>query len=124
MAGTQTQLEFLPEHSTDFVFSVLAEEWGFVGCVLVLGVYFFFIARLLQLVSTCKDLFQLFVCFGFASLIGFHTIVNSGMVVGILPVVGITLPMFSYGGSSLITMLLGLGIILGIGMRRFAFTAR
>lgn len=124
LAGTQTQLEFLPEHSTDFVFSVLAEEWGFVGCFFVLGVYFFFVVRLLQLVATCKDIFQIFVCFGFASLIGFHTVVNSGMVVGIMPVVGITLPMFSYGGSSLITMLIGLGVVLGIGMRRFAFTAR
>jgi rod shape determining protein RodA len=124
LEGTQTQLEFLPEHSTDFVFSVLAEEWGFFGCFVVLGVYFFFVARLLQLVSTCKDIFQIFVCFGFASLIGFHTVVNSGMVVGIMPVVGITLPMFSYGGSSLITMLIGLGIVLGVGMRRFAFTAR
>ncbi len=123
LAGTQTQLEFLPEHSTDFVFSVLAEEWGFVGCIVVLAVYFFFVARLLQLVAGCKELYQLFVCFGFASLIGFHTVINSGMVVGLFPVVGITLPMFSYGGSSLITMLIGLGLMLGIGMRRFAFSA-
>ena len=117
--GTQSQLEFLPEHTTDFVFSVLAEEWGFVGCVFVLGLYCLLFMKILSVVSKSKDIFSALVAFGIGSQIFFHTIVNVGMVVGILPVVGIPLPLFSYGGSSVLSVLFSLGIVIGISIRRW-----
>ncbi|MCL4136584.1 UNVERIFIED_CONTAM: hypothetical protein GTU68_015950 [Idotea baltica] len=119
--GTQTQLEFLPEHTTDFVFSVLAEEWGFFGSVLVLSLYFFLIYRILRISLKSKDLFSALVYFGISMLIFFHVFVNIGMVIGILPVVGLPLPLFSYGGSSLMVNLAALGIVLGMDMRRLIF---
>lgn len=121
LKGTQTQLEFLPEHTTDFIFSVLAEEWGFMGCIVVLLAYFFFLFRILRVVLKSKDVFSSLVSFGIASLIFFHAAVNMGMVVGMLPVVGIPLPLFSYGGSSVLSTMFGVGIVLGISMRRFAY---
>jgi rod shape determining protein RodA len=117
--GTQSQLEFLPEHTTDFVFSVLAEEWGFVGCVFILGLYCLLFIKILRVVSRSKDLFSALVAFGIGSQIFFHTVVNVGMVVGILPVVGIPLPLFSYGGSSVLSVLFSLGIVIGISIRRW-----
>jgi rod shape determining protein RodA len=123
LKGTQTQLEFLPEHTTDFIFSVLAEEWGFVGCVMILLLYFSFLYRLALVVLRSKDFFTCLVSFGVAGLIFFHTVVNVGMVVGILPVVGITMPLFSYGGSSLLSFMILVGVSLGISMRRFTFMA-
>jgi rod shape determining protein RodA len=121
MRGTQTQLEFLPEHTTDFVFSVLAEEWGFFGCILVISLYLALIYRLLRVTAKTKDLFLSLVAFGIASAFGVNAIINISMVIGILPVVGIPLPMFSYGGSAMLAMMFGLGIALGISMRRLSF---
>lgn len=117
--GTQSQLEFLPEHTTDFVFSVLAEEWGFVGCIFILGLYCLLFIKILRIVSKSKDIFSALVAFGIGSQIFFHTIVNVGMVVGVLPVVGIPLPLFSYGGSSVLSVLFSLGIVVGISIRRW-----
>ncbi|MDZ4786263.1 MAG: rod shape-determining protein RodA [bacterium] len=119
--GTQAQLEFLPEHTTDFVFSVLAEEWGFLGSVIVLGLYFFFMVSLLSIISKSRDIFASFIVVGVSSLFFFHIIVNIGMVIGILPVVGITLPLFSYGGSSVLVSMFCIGIVLGISMRKYQF---
>lgn len=119
--GTQTQLQFLPEHTTDFIFSVLAEEWGFLGCAVVLGAYLFLLGRLLFVVYRGKDLFTSLIVLGLASLIFVHVFVNIGMVIGILPVVGIPLTLFSYGGSAMVSALLGLGIALGISMRRYQY---
>jgi rod shape determining protein RodA len=119
--GTQTQLEFLPEHTTDFIFSVLAEEWGFVGCMTVVLVYFAFLMRMLRVVQRSKDLFQALVAFGVTAWFFFHVFINIGMVVGILPVVGIPLPLFSYGGSALLSGLFGIGIVLGLAMRRLTY---
>ncbi|MBN8548421.1 MAG: rod shape-determining protein RodA [Deltaproteobacteria bacterium] len=124
MNGTQTQLEFLPEHTTDFVFSVLAEEWGFVGCVAVLSLYFLFIFRLLRVVSRSKDLFAALVVFGIGSWFFLHVTINIGMVVGILPVVGIPLPLFSYGGSAVLSSMFSIGLALGFGMRRLYYVGR
>jgi rod shape determining protein RodA len=124
MQGTQTQLEFLPEHTTDFVFSVLAEEWGFLGSVLVISVYFVFLSKLLTVVGRSKDLFSGMVCFGIAALILVHTVINIGMVVGILPVVGLPLPLFSYGGSSVLSCMFAIGIVLGLDMRRLFLIGR
>ncbi len=122
MEGTQTQLEFLPEHTTDFVFSVLAEEWGFLGCITVLGLYLAFLYRMLQIAARSKDLFSAMVVLGIVAMIFIHTTVNVGMVIGLLPVVGIPLPLFSHGGSGLLSVLFSIGLVLGIDMRRFMFS--
>lgn len=122
LKGTQSQLEFLPEHTTDFVFSVLAEEWGFLGSTFVLSMYLLLLLLMLRVVLRSRDFFSSLVVFGIATLFFFHTIVNIGMVIGVLPVVGLTLPLFSYGGSSLLVFMFALGIVLGMGMRRYQFT--
>jgi rod shape determining protein RodA len=121
--GTQSQFEFLPEHTTDFVFSVLAEEWGFVGTIVVLLFYFLLLYRMLKVVQKSKDLFSSLIAFGIVSLLFFHTAINIGMVVGIFPVVGIPLPLFSYGGSSVLSSMFGIGIVMGVSMRRLLFSA-
>ena len=118
MKGTQTQLEFLPEHKTDFIFSVLAEEWGFVGASVVLFLYFILLQRMVLLAGRCQDLFSSLVIFGITSVLFFHTIVNVGMVIGVLPVVGIPLPLFSYGGSSVLSTMFSLGLVFGLSARR------
>ncbi len=121
LKGTQTQLRFLPEQTTDFIFSVLAEEWGFAGSVVLLLLYASLIFRLLSIAARCPERFPAFVTFGVASLLFWQVTVNVGMVIGVLPVVGITLPLLSYGGSSVLTVMAGLGIASGIGSRRFLF---
>lgn len=124
LQGTQTQLEFLPEHTTDFIFSVLAEEWGFVGCALVLFLFFCLIYRMLKVVLRSKDLYSSLVAFGLAAQIFFNAIINIGMVIGMLPVVGLPLPLFSYGGTSLLSTMFAVGIVLGVSMRRLSFASR
>lgn len=121
LQGTQSQLEFLPEHTTDFIFSVLAEEWGFFGCIIVLTVYLCFLARLFWLVGASKDLFPSLVILGVALYFFIQSIVNIGMVIGLLPVVGLPLPMISYGGSSMLSCMISLGIVLGMNMRRLTY---
>ncbi|RMD86940.1 MAG: rod shape-determining protein RodA [Candidatus Dadabacteria bacterium] len=121
MKGTQSQLEFIPEHTTDFVFSVLAEEWGFVGALTLLGLYLMLLYGIFQIAEKSRDLFLTLVTVGIAAMFLFHIVVNVGMVTGLLPVVGLTLPMFSYGGSSLVVSMFGVGLVLGIGMRRYQF---
>lgn len=121
LKGTQTQLHFLPEHTTDFIFSVLAEELGFAGSITLLLMYLSLLVFILRNAQRSRDTFNLLVCVGVAGLIFFQVFVNIGMVIGILPVVGITLPLFSYGGSSLMTIMFGLGVVLGASMRRFLF---
>ncbi|RMG43372.1 MAG: rod shape-determining protein RodA [Candidatus Dadabacteria bacterium] len=124
LKGTQTQLEFLPEHTTDFVFAVLAEEWGFLGSVCVLALYFLLIYRILRVTLKSYDLFPALVAFGVAFLVFFHMAVNIGMVLGMLPVVGLPLPLFSYGGSSMLTVMFAIGLVLGISMRRLTFIGK
>lgn len=119
MKGTQTQLEFLPEHTTDFVFSVLAEEWGFVGCLLIIALYWVLLWQMIKTCAKMREHFQLYAIIGIITMLFFHTAVNIAMVIGLLPVVGITLPLFSYGGSSLITFMLAIGLTLNFSMRRF-----
>lgn len=121
LEGTQTQLRFLPEQTTDFIFSVLAEEWGFVGSICTLALYGWLIFRLLKIAGRCSERYSAFVTFGVASLIFWHTIINIGMVIGVLPVVGLTLTFLSYGGSSVVTLMAALGIVAGISGRRFLF---
>lgn len=116
--GSQTQLRFIPEHHTDFAFSVLSEEWGFVGGTFALLLYFLLILWILDMASLSKDKFSMAVSFGIASMFFWHTLINVGMVTGIMPVVGVPLPLFSYGGSSALAAMIGIGIVLGIRMRK------
>jgi rod shape determining protein RodA len=119
--GTQNQLQFLPEHWTDFPFAVFAEEWGFLGCVVLLGCYLFLILWALNLAAEARDRFAQGLCVGAASLIFWHVFFNIGMVAGILPVVGVTLPLVSYGGSSLMTVMIALGLLMNVSIRRYAY---
>jgi len=117
--GTQTNLSFLPEQHTDFIFSVWAEEHGFLGCLLLLGLYFALVATALDISGSARDRFGNFLAIGVTAMVFWHVVVNIGMVVGLLPVVGVTLPLMSYGGSSVIVIFTGLGLLASVGMRRF-----
>ena len=119
MSGSQTQLRFIPAQQTDFAFSVLAEEWGFVGGFMALLLYFMIILWILDTASRAKDKFSVLVCFGIAAMYFWHVVVNVGMVIGLLPIAGVPLMLLSYGGSSTLTALIGIGIVLGIRMRKF-----
>ncbi len=119
--GTQTQLSFLPEQHTDFIFSVWAEEHGFVMCVLLIVLYFGLVVWTLTVAGRARERFGTFCAVGVAALFAWHVFVNIGMVSGLLPVVGVTLPLLSYGGSSLLTVLLAVGLLLNIDMRRNVF---
>lgn len=119
MEGTQGHLHFLPERHTDFAFSVWCEEWGFSGSLFFLGVYFFLLFWGLHVAMSARDRFGLFLAFGVVALIFWQAVINLLMILGFLPVVGIPLPLFSYGGSSLLTTLLGIGILMNVSMRRF-----
>ena len=123
LQGSQSQLSFLPEQTTDFIFSVFAEEWGFLGSLFVIFLYGFLILRLLTIASRCRESFPAFVVFGVAAMIFWHVVVNVGMVVGVMPVVGLTLPLLSYGGSSVIAVMGALGLAAGISLRRFSFSS-
>lgn len=119
--GTQNRLDFLPAQHTDFIFSVFAEEWGFVGCLILVGVYFAFVYYSLNVVARAKDRFGALLAFGMAAIFLWQVLINIGMVTGILPVVGIPLPLLSYGGSSLVSMMIALGLLINVSMRRFTF---
>ncbi|MBI4041561.1 MAG: rod shape-determining protein RodA [Deltaproteobacteria bacterium] len=121
MKGSQTQLAFLPEQHTDFVFSVFAEEHGFVGVTLFLIIYIVMIFMGLDISKHARDKFGAILGFGITSIFFWQAFINIGMVIGVLPVVGITLPFFSYGGSSLIISMMGVGVLLSIHLRRFIF---
>lgn len=121
MKGTQCRLGFLPEQHTDFIFSGLAEEWGLVGCLVVIGLYFLLILWGLRIVVQSKDRFSALLSFGVVAMLFWHIFINIGMVMGIMPVVGIPLPLLSYGGSFLLSTLIGIGLLLNVSMRRFLF---
>lgn len=117
--GTQTYLSFLPEQHTDFIFSVWAEEHGFLGCLLLLGLYFALVTTAVDIAGSARDRFGNFLAVGVTAMLFWHVVVNIGMVVGLLPVVGVTLPLMSYGGSSVIAIFTGIGLLANVGMRRF-----
>ncbi|MDP2972776.1 MAG: rod shape-determining protein RodA [Deltaproteobacteria bacterium] len=121
MKGTQCKLGFLPEQHTDFIFSALGEEWGLVGCFIVIGLYFLLILWGLRIAVGSKDRFGAILCFGVVAMLFWHTFINIGMVLGLMPVVGIPLPLLSYGGSFLLSTLIGIGLLLNVSMRRFLF---
>ena len=110
--GTQTQLSFLPENHTDFAFSVLAEEWGFVGGVTVILLFLLLVLLILRDARHFSDRFSVLVNVGVAAMLFWHAMVNIGMVTGLMPVVGKTLPFVSYGGSSLLTTMVCVGFTL------------
>ncbi|MCX8072209.1 MAG: rod shape-determining protein RodA [Candidatus Binatia bacterium] len=119
--GTQYRLNFLPEQHTDFIFAVFAEEWGFVGGCVLLGLYAFLLYRCWVAITRARDSFGVLLGFGVTAMIFVQVLVNVGMAAGALPVVGVTLPFLSYGGSSLLACMVGVGLLLNISMRRFTF---
>ena len=117
--GSQTNLAYVPSQHTDFIFTAIGEEVGFVGAVLVLGVFGFLLWRCIRIASLSKDRFGTLLAIGIASMLAFQLFVNVGMTVGIMPITGIPLPFVSYGGSSLITNFLAVGLLMNVHMRRF-----
>ena len=118
--GSQAQLGYLPARHTDFIFSVLAEENGFVGVVVVLGLYLFVLWRALETAQMARDRVGAFLAAGVAAILAFQVVYNVAMVAGLVPVKGLPLPLMSYGGSSVLSSLLAIGLILNVRMRRFA----
>jgi rod shape determining protein RodA len=110
-ASTQTQLDFLPEHHTDFVFASVGERWGFAGAALVLSLYSLLIWRGLRILTTAKNLLGALIAAGVVALVLFQLFVNVGMNVGIMPITGIPLPLLTYGGSSVISTFLAIGLL-------------
>ena len=119
--GTQNQFDFLPEHWTDFPFSVWAEEWGFIGCAVVIALYAFLILWLLGVAASARDRAGTVICVGVAAMTFWHVAVNIAMVLGVAPVVGVTLPFISYGGSSIITFFAGLGLCASVSLRKHGY---
>jgi rod shape determining protein RodA len=118
MNGSQAQLEFLPERSTDFIFAVIGEEWGLVGLAVLIGLYLLVIARGLYIAMQAQDTFTRLVAGALTLLFAVYMFVNAGMVAGLLPVVGVPLPLVSYGGTSMVTLMAGFGILMSIHSRR------
>jgi rod shape determining protein RodA len=118
MKGTQNQFGFIPDQFSDFPFPVWAEEWGLVGSVFLICLYGFLTVWSIRVASLAKDRFGAVLAVGCTAIIFWHAIVNIGMTSGVLPVVGVTLPLFSYGGSSMITMLSALSLVMNVSMRR------
>ena len=120
MKGTQSQLRFLPARHTDFIFSVIGEETGFLGVFVVLALYLALLARMFLSVAKARDRAGVYIIFTASMLVAFQFLVNVLMIIGLFPVVGITLPFLSYGGSSLLTNFVACGLVLNVKMRRFA----
>lgn len=121
MRGTQNRLHFVPERWTDFPFAVWAEEWGFLGSAVLLGVYAFLILWAVKLATQARDRFGAVLCVGIAALFFWHTVINVSMVIGLMPVVGVTLPLFSYGGTSVITKMCAAGLLMNVSIRKTSF---
>jgi len=120
MAGaTQSRLAFLPERHTDFVFAVFAETWGFVGCLVLLTCYAVLLLRGFDIAASAREPVGRLLALGATVLLGTQVLVNVGMVSGLMPVVGVPLPLMSYGGSSMLVSLVSLGLLLSVRMRQF-----
>lgn len=119
LQGTQAKLEYLPARHTDFIFAVLGEEWGFIGVVIVLGLYLFLIVQALTFAKNARDRGGTFLAICLISFFIFHILINVAMQIGILPTTGIPLPMISYGGSSAMMFFIAIGLLLNVDMRRF-----
>jgi rod shape determining protein RodA len=121
LKGTQTRLHFLPEQHTDFAFSVFAEEWGFAGSLGLLLLYLFLMLWGINIAKSSKDKFGAIIALGIIAIVFWQLVINVSMVTGLLPVVGIPLVMVSYGGSSIVMTMAGMGLLMNISMRRFMF---
>jgi rod shape determining protein RodA len=121
MKGSQSKLGFLPEQQTDFIFSALGEEWGLIGSLILIGLYCALILWGLRIAVQSKDRFGAILAFGVVAMLFWHIFINIGMVLGMMPVVGIPLPLLSYGGSFLLSTLIGIGLLLNVSMRRYLF---
>ena len=119
LKGTQTQLKFLPVQQTDFVFSVFAEEWGFLGGIILIILFAVLILWCLKIALNSRDLLGMLLSIGITMFILWEVFINIGMVLGMLPVVGIPLPFLSYGGSSMLVLMISMGLLLNVSMRRF-----
>ncbi len=120
MRGTQNQFHFLPDQFTDFPFPVLAEDWGFFGASALVAIYAFLVLRAVNIAYRARDRFGAALATGVGSLFFWHAVFNLGMVTGLLPVVGVTLPLFSYGGSSVVTDLVGIGFLMSVSSHRLS----
>ncbi len=116
--GKGVQFSTIPEHHTDFIFAVLSEEWGLIGALVLILLYGIVIYRLIKIAKESKDIFGTVLCVGFISSLLFLIMENIGMTMGLMPITGITLPFVSYGGSSILTCFISLGLVLNVGMRR------
>ena len=119
--GTQAQLRFLPEQHTDFIFGVYAEERGFLGSACLLMLYLGWIALSLNVALRAKERFGALLAFGLVAILSWQVVINLGGVLGLMPVTGVTLPLLSYGGSSVLTVMICVGLLLNISMRRYMF---
>jgi len=118
MQGTQTKYSFVPEQGTDFIFCTVGEEWGFAGSVVVLGLYLFLVLRIIRIAERQRSPFSRIYAYGVASVIFFHVVINIGMTIGIVPSIGIPLPLISYGGSSLLTFTIMIFILVKLDSNR------
>jgi rod shape determining protein RodA len=121
LEGTQNQFNFVPEHWTDFPYSLWAEEWGFVGSVVMLALFGFLLTWILNVALSARDRIGAVICVGVAAMTFWHVVVNVAMVLGIAPVVGVTLPFISYGGSSLVTFFLAIGLVANVSLRKHGY---
>jgi rod shape determining protein RodA len=119
LQGTQSHYQFLPQQSTDFIFSIYTEEWGLVGGVMLFSLFLIIVLRLIRIVETTADPFGAYITAGLAGMYVFHFLINVGMTMGIMPITGIPLYFMSYGGSALISAMTGIGLAMSIHIRRF-----
>lgn len=121
LAGTQNQLNFLPERHTDFIFSVIGEEWGLFGALILILLFFMITKRALDIANSTNDIYGKLVAVGIVTLLTLQVVINIAMTIGFMPVVGIPLPLVSYGGSSMLTSFIAIALLLNVGMRRSRF---
>ena len=121
LEGTQSQLNFLPEQHTDFIFSVFSEQWGFVGSIILIALYLGLLLQALKIAESARDFIGSMLAVGVVTIIAFQVLVNLLMTVGLMPVTGIPLPLMSYGGSNLLTMMACIGLLLSISRRSHIF---
>lgn len=119
-SGMQNQFHFLPDQSTDFPFPVFAEEWGFVGSMVLIGLYTFLSLWSVHIAAQARDRFGAVLAIGSAAIVFWHAVINISMTCGLMPVVGVTLPLFSYGGSSVSNVMLALALLMSVSLRRNA----
>ena len=116
--GSQSYLDYLPEKHTDFIFTLFSEEFGFFGSCMILGLYMLIIWRIIYIGNINRDAFPKLFCFSFATAFFLYVAVNMGMVLGLIPIVGAPLPILSYGGSSMMAMMIGLGIVMSFKIHK------